>query len=261
MDSDDYTSEDTKKRSRNEDDGIVFNRSKKINRTPTKQQKDENKLDQILHMMQNLTEQTKHLTSEIKEIKEEQREYRNEIRELKKEMDDIKQSNRKLENENYEMKQELKNVMKKIDQYEKEKKTNNVIVQGIPMKNSNPNKLKETITDFMKKELGIDVKIDEAYKLSEKTCLVKTTSRNEKMKIMQNKSKLRTVKPVIYINNDLTQEEMKIQKEILKIAKTEKTKGKNVQVGHQKLNIDGAIWKWNKEKNELVGIEHATSKN
>lgn len=261
MDSDEYTSEDSKKRSRKEDVGDIFNKSKKINRTPTKQQKDESKMDQLLKMMQTLTDQTKCLTTEVKEIKEEQREYRNEIRDLKKELDDIRQSNEELKKENSEMKQELKRVKIRVEQYEKEKKTKNVIVQGLPMDTNNPNELKATMTNFIETELGIEVKIDEVYKLSNKTCLVKTNNINEKEKIMQNKSKLRTIKPKIYINNDLTQEEMKVQQEIQKIAKAEKSKGKNTRIGYQKLIIDGTIWKWNKEKHELEKIKQDTSKN
>ncbi|XP_050503685.1 uncharacterized G-patch domain protein DDB_G0278987-like [Diabrotica virgifera virgifera] len=65
VDSDnDYTSEDSKKRSLEIDADNIFNKSKKLSRTPTKQQKDENKIDQLLKMMQNLTDQTQNLTSE-----------------------------------------------------------------------------------------------------------------------------------------------------------------------------------------------------
>uniref|UniRef100_A0A6P7F423 Uncharacterized protein LOC114326313 n=1 Tax=Diabrotica virgifera virgifera TaxID=50390 RepID=A0A6P7F423_DIAVI len=154
VDSDnDYTSEDSKKRSLEIDADNIFNKSKKLSRTPTKQQKDENKIDQLLKMMQNLTDQTQSLTSEVKGIKEEQREYRNDLRELRKEINEFKQSNQQLQKENDEMKQELKIVKMKVEKFEKERKANNIIVQGLPMDTKNPNVVNEVMADFVEREL------------------------------------------------------------------------------------------------------------
>lgn len=261
MDSDeDNTSSDSRKRGRVEEKGKIFDRSRKLTRTPIKQN-DECKIDQLLIMLQNLTTQTKELTTEVKDIKNEQREYRKELMELRKEMNEIKQNNLQLKTQNECMKREIKLTKEKVEQLEKEKKANNVIMQGLPIQTTDSKQLKEDMIAFMREELGIEAKIEEVYKLGYKTCLIKMENSKEKDKIMENKNKLKTRKREIYINNDMTKEERKIQQEIRKIAKIEKSKGKTVRVGYQKVTMDGVVWKWNKEKEILEEVKLTPPKN
>ncbi|KAK9704490.1 hypothetical protein QE152_g27855 [Popillia japonica] len=67
--------------------------------------------------------------------------------------------------------------------------------------------------------------------------------------ILKNKSKLRGSK--YYIDSDLTDQELKIQKTLRVIAKNEKEKGKRIKVGFQKIIMDGKTMIWDKNKNDL----------
>lgn len=261
MDSDDYTSEDSKKRNR-VDDGELFIKSKKTMRTPAKGSQTEVKLDQILSLMHNLTRDTQQLTTEVRDIKNEQMEYRKEIGELRKEIEEIKLENLKIRNEKCKIEKELSETKDRMEKLEKESKINNIVLQGLQIENDDSAALRDVMTNFIKKEMNIEVKVDDAIKLGYKTCLVKLKDKQDKNLVMKNKHKLRHIKgKQVYINNDLTKEELLIQKTIRLVAKEEKKNGKEIKFRHNKLIIDGKVWKWNKDQNQLVEIELVNSKN
>uniref|UniRef100_A0A6P7G5E5 Shootin-1-like n=1 Tax=Diabrotica virgifera virgifera TaxID=50390 RepID=A0A6P7G5E5_DIAVI len=64
------------------------------------------------------------LTTDIQEMKEEQKQYRQEIKELREENDHIKK-------ENKDLKQKMDKMEERMDKMEKEKRRNNVIIQGM----------------------------------------------------------------------------------------------------------------------------------
>lgn len=253
-DSDDvYTSEDNRKRGRGDREEEVFNRSKRTMRSPNKsQRKEEDKLDKIITMIQDQSVSMQSIKQEIMDIKNEQKEYRKEIREIKNKLGEVEKLNRELQKNDNETKKELIIVRDRIERIEKNQKANNMIIQGLTIDTSDTKQLKEAMSNFIKKELDLDVKIEAAYKLGNKTCLVRMENREDKIKIMENKKKLRYNKQErIFINNDLTKEEMRIQKEIRRRAKEESNMGHKTNIGFQKIEIEGRKWKWNKDTNKL----------
>uniref|UniRef100_A0A6P7GLW0 Golgin subfamily A member 6-like protein 7 n=1 Tax=Diabrotica virgifera virgifera TaxID=50390 RepID=A0A6P7GLW0_DIAVI len=236
MNPDDYTSDDNRKRYR-ENEEQSFSKSKKVSRTPDKRNTEEDKLDQILNMMANLTKETQDLKIHVKEIKEEQRQYREKMRELRIELEELRQENGEVRRENEHMKKELEDVKVRLERIDRARKENNVIVQGMTIDTGDRRLLKETMENFMKKELDINIKIEEAVKLGNKTCLVRLPNKEEKIK------------------------ELQIQKEIAKIANDEIKKGKRVKIKHNKSIIDGRERKWNKNKNHLDEVFQNVSKN
>ena len=59
---------------------------------------------------------------------------------------------------------------------------------------------------------------------------------------MKNKNKLKGTQT--YIDDDLTKEELEIQKQIREIARKEKQKGSQVRIGYKKICIDGKWRRW-----------------
>ncbi|KAK9738357.1 hypothetical protein QE152_g9991 [Popillia japonica] len=77
-------------------------------------------------------------------------------------------------------------------------------------------------------------------------CKVELKNYSDKREILKNKKKLRRVKEgKIYINEDLTYDDRRIQKEIRKIVKQEREKGKIVKERLHKLIINNEVWYWN----------------
>lgn len=242
MDSDDYSTDDTKrKRGTDIEEADIFTRSKKVARTPDKTKKSENKLDKLMVMMQTLMQ-------DVKDIKDEQKAYKEEIQQLKIENDQIR-------NENKEIRKEIKEIKTKMDKMEKEKRKNNIVIHGIEINSEKQEEQVEEIKNFMKNKIGVETQIKNLKKIRSKICLVELGNNDEKRKVMQNKNKLKNIRDQkIYINDDLTKNEREIQKKIVNAAKEEKRKGKKVKIGLQRLIIEDKKYKWNDEKDILEEI-------
>jgi len=56
----------------------------------------------------------------------------------------------------------------------------------------------------------------------------------------------------IYIDNDLTQEERKVQRKWRVVARGERTKGKRTRVEYRRIEIEGQLYIWNEEENRII---------
>lgn len=241
--------ENNKKRKsdREDDEEDIFKKNKKTGRSPMQHQKKlEENIAMMMEMMKTMEQTMKNLSSEIKKIRDEQQEYRKEIKELKTQ-------NETLYKENSKMKEIIGDLDERLDQMENEKRRNNVVIQGMSIKTSDHEQLKNSMKYFMEQELNINVEIKKAIKLGEKTCLIELDNQTEKKKIMQNKNKLKNKKDgKIYINDDLSKKDRNIQKQIRTIAIQERKNGKETRIGYRKLYIDSEEWKWSNAKGKLI---------
>ncbi|KAJ3646967.1 hypothetical protein Zmor_024522 [Zophobas morio] len=120
------------------------------------------------------------------------------------------------------------------------------------------------VEEFFKKEIEVEVKVLETIiirKEESKKILVKTLW-DEKQEVMKNKNKLRGKR--IYIENDWTVQEQKIQKGIREVAKEERKKGYTTRVGYKKLEVGDKMYTWNENKGKLedkfLKSSHRTNK-
>lgn len=241
MDSEDYTSEDAKRKREAED--ILFNRSKKTHRTPDKK-KDE-KLDLLIDLVRGLTLETK-------QIRQDQEETKNEIRKIREENKQLIRENQEIREENKNMKKHINEVENRLERMEKEKRMNNVIVNGLNIDTADNKILKKTVERLFEEQLQVRIEVSNTVKLGEKTCLVQLKNEKDKELVMDNKFKLQALKNErIFINHDMTKMDREKMKEIRKIAKQEKEKGKQVKIGYNKIEIDGIVWRWNKMMEKL----------
>ncbi|KAF5288040.1 hypothetical protein FQA39_LY15536 [Lamprigera yunnana] len=195
---DESTEEKKRKRSDerdSEDKGEASNRSKKTIRTPIKiQQKREDKL-------------------EVSQIRVEQSKYKKEIIELKNENGILKAESNPIIKDNDKSKIQLQEMNEGMEQVEKERRTENIVVQGLEINKNKQNELNKE----MEKQYNIQKKTD----------------------IMKHKVKLTRYKDnKDYINNDMTRQERDIEKQIRLRAEEEMKQGKKVKSGYQKLYID-----------------------
>ncbi|KAK4872005.1 hypothetical protein RN001_016129 [Aquatica leii] len=230
--SDGYSTDDGKRKREVHDEKESIAKSQKMHKSPAISQQNEEKLDQILNLLQNLT-------LEVNQIRAEQREFQTELIELKAENKIIIKENANLKKDYEEMKKELRNTNTRLDQLEREKRRNNVVITGLKIENNKPENLKRKIKDFMQQKLGIEVAIKTAYKLGPQQCLVQVDNSVDKLKIMQSKIKLKNIEESrVFINNDLSKKERDIDKEIRNIAQEERKKERTVRIGYQKLIIE-----------------------
>lgn len=223
---------------------------KKLYRTPVKSQQNEDaKIDQILGLLQNLT-------LEVNQIRTDQRKYNEEINKLKLENETIRKENNVIKKECEEIKTELRDTNTRLEQLEREKRRNNVVVSGLIIDNSNPADLREGMKNFIQQKLEVSVPIKTAYKIGPKMCVVQLESFEDKVKLMQNKWKLKNMEgDKVFFNNDLTRKEREGDKQIRKKAEEERKQGKTVKIGYQKVTIEGKEWRWSADKNTLEEIK------
>lgn len=247
---------DDGKRKRGDDLEDLFKKSKKTFRSP---EKTNDMMTEMMKLMKELsadvrdiklvqqthTEDTKALRKEIMELRREQTEYKKEISKLTKE-------NEKIRGEVNDLKRELNINNGKIEKLESENRKKNIVVQGLTINTEDRKLLKENMEKFIEEEIGVKTTIKSAHRLGRKTCLLELYSQENKIEVMQNKTKLRNRQgDKIFINDDLTREERDIGKKIRQKAKEEKINGKKVKMGFMKLIVDGQIWKWNRQENML----------
>lgn len=96
--------------------------------------------------------------------------------------------------------------------------------------------------------MEITTRIVEVYKIGKpeaKAVIIKCENFEQKMEILQQKKKLPTN---VFMDNDLTQNEQKIQATIWNLAREERRNGKRTKVGYKKLIVDGELFKWDDAK-------------
>lgn len=159
------------------------------------------------------------------DIKNELKKNNEEVKQLREEMK-IKEG--KWNKEKGQMRERITELEYKVESEERKKKKNNVVVMGIESTTEQP---KEEIESLFQKEMGVVVNTKSVYKIGRKqekqNILVQLQNWEDKVKIMKNKNKLKGKN--IYIENDMTKEEQKIQAEIRNVARKERAKGKNTK--------------------------------
>ena len=132
------------------------------------------------------------------------------------------------------------------------KRRRNVIITNLDVDQDKAS-LEEVANSLLANSLQVSVKVEKARvlaknKFGESIVQVKLQNIKDKLEIMKNKFKLQNNEKRIYISDDLTASERRIQREITSRVREERRKGKDCKVGYQKICIDG-IWEvWEKFK-------------
>uniref|UniRef100_A0A6P7GS80 Uncharacterized protein LOC114342314 n=1 Tax=Diabrotica virgifera virgifera TaxID=50390 RepID=A0A6P7GS80_DIAVI len=155
--------EKTRKRGDESEDEADDSRSKKVHRSPG----NDRQLEKILESL-NI------ITMEIRELREEQKEYRAEMKELR-------QENEKLKQENRETQQKVEELENKIDRMEKDKRRNNIILQGVDMDTYDQNITKDNVQDFLCNALKVETKIKSTRKIGSKSWQKRSKRRQKRL--------------------------------------------------------------------------------
>lgn len=251
---DDYSTDDSSNKRKAAAGAEQFNRSKKTYRTPQKNKgEDEDKLDLLIHMMQDIKSEQSEMRKEIKQNGQEQKRFNSELLKLKQENENIKKENEQIKSENELIRKELQDIRSQLQLIEKNSKKNNIVMNGLSINTEEPVVAVETITKFIKDNLKINVQPKNVTNIGNKICIIELKNAKDKLEIMQNKAKLKQIPDSkVYINEDLTKYEREKQKYIRLRAQEEKNKGKEVKVGYSTLRVDGDIWRWDRKTNRLV---------
>lgn len=199
----------------------------------------------------------KEIGEDIKlQIKKQQEEFMQEFfkklemkeQEWKEERETWKEERETWKKEKDELSERVKRLEWEKEKVEREKRKLNIIIKGKEFTEDNTEKMEEKIERFLKNDLNEEVKVVNAYLLKKernenkgKIVLVKLEDWKMKRQIM---SKKKNLKKDVYIDDDLTNIERKVQQEVRKLAKEEREKGKNTKVGYMKVQVEGKWIRW-----------------
>lgn len=133
---------------------------------------------------------------------------------------------------------EIISIRKWIREKEKVERANNIVIKGIRRGGIVS---KEGVKEFLKEKLGIDTVVI-GCRVIGSVIIAKMENGEAKEEVMCNKSKLKGEN--LFIENDLTWEERKIQERIYKWVRREKEKGREVKAGYAKVRVEGKWVKW-----------------
>lgn len=140
---------------------------------------------------------------------------------------------------------EVRKIKKMMWEKEKEERMNNIVIKGLIVEGS---VAKEKVEEFLNDKLEVAGRV-RGVRLSGKVLVVVLESEEMKRKVMSNKNKLKGGN--IFIENDLTWEERKIQERIGNWAREERKKGKEVKIGLGKVRINGMWRRWHTIEDEI----------
>lgn len=229
---------------RRDESNDAFHKSKKVYRTPNKNEKGLNGLAEMKEMMEKMMEQMK---TNQQEVIEKMKENQTEMRALRKEM---KETNERWEQKYKQLENRLLETEKRLETLESEKRKTNIVVTGIQMnENINQGDMIQVVKTKLKQLIKIECNIQGAIKLGRNRVLIKMESFEEKLQLLKNKNLLKGTQ--IYIDSDLTPQEREIQSKLREIMRTKKAEGQTVKMGHQKIIINGKEMVWDKTENQL----------
>lgn len=245
-DSEEYTTDDGKRRKRTGNLHDFLGKAAKIKKSPGKSEKSEDKLNTIIEMIQELKTEVK---SDLRGIRKDQKGFWEELVKVKEE-------NEVLRKENLTMKREIDHLKQRVEMWDREGRRNNIVLQGVPIPTQGEKAIKDSAEEFIREKLEVEVNVRGARKLGEKTYLLELNSNEEKQMVMRNKNKLRKMQDMkVYINSDTSKEDREIQGVIRTVAREERGKGNTVKVKFHKIEINNEEWIWDREGKRLV-VKH-----
>jgi len=110
---------------------------------------------------------------------------------------------------------------------------------------------KEWIKDFIKRKLNVECNVVQS-RINRNVMIVRLGSAEEKREVMVNKYKLKGEE--IFIENDLTWEERKVQERISKWSREMRNKGNEIKIGFGKVRVNG-VWRYWRDIEKEAGNE------
>nr|CAI5838482.1 unnamed protein product [Callosobruchus analis] len=240
-DSGDSSTDDSKRKRQIGTETSPFSRSKKTKRTPIKQSANTKEMEEIREFMKNINEN-------LKEIRKENQDFKDELIALRQENALLKEEISKLQSRV----SQLETIEEKLEQEDRMKRKNNVIISGLRIESSQNEVMSEIVKRFFEEQVKVKVNVPKVIKVNNQMHVAEIESFDKKLEIMRIKGKIDTLKQnKIYISSDLTKKERAIQKTIRDRATQERSNGNTVKVGFQFMILNGKKYSWNRKNSTL----------
>uniref|UniRef100_A0A1Y1M2P7 L1 transposable element RRM domain-containing protein n=1 Tax=Photinus pyralis TaxID=7054 RepID=A0A1Y1M2P7_PHOPY len=248
------------KRKRNKASPDPSQRSKKTSRSPSREEQrkpTENEMEEIKDLINSMRCEIKEDMQNNKDELMEGIKINNEL--VAKLRAEFQQKEIEWQKERKVLSDRIAKLEHIVEHREKRDRKNNIIIKGLK---TNAGRAKEETETFLSTKLDATPHIRQVRKIPTKDdfpiLCVELENWEDKLEIMKKKKVLGQAK--IYIENDLTKEEGRIQSEIRNRAREERQKGNRVRTSYQRMTINGKNWRWDLQLDRLVE-EDAQTKN
>lgn len=145
-----------------------------------------------------------------------------------------------------QMEKRIEEQENRIQQQEKERRSRNVIIHGIEEKEANVKELEQNIIQMLHNTLKLEIllmEIDVIYRLGPKNpqktrpIMVKFLTQRRAQEVLKNRRYLKNTK--IYVNEDITKEEVEKRRKLVDSMKRFREQGKHAIIKNQKLIVNG----------------------
>lgn len=133
---------------------------------------------------------------------------------------------------------EVGKIKKWMMETERDDRRYNIVIKCIKVEEGKEGKV--WVQEFLKERLKVECRIDK-YWVSGAVIVAKIENEEKKKEITANKNRLRGER--VFIENDLSWEERKVQEKIYRWAKEKRNKGEDIKIGLGKVRVRG-IWKY-----------------
>lgn len=210
-------------------------------------------MEQVNEMLQKIWDTMKQNKEEISEKIEKGRV--DVIKQLKAELEKVKQEFEERDEERrqeiMELRREMAEMKREREEQERRVKKRNIIIWGAQVREGGPKQTALGVFEKIKSEYA-EIKITEAWfigKAERRGILAVLDSFEDKKKVMMGKIKLKGT--TIFLDDDLTQKEREMQKNIRDWARILREKGKRVNVAYGKGYVNGKEFVWNNESGRM----------
>lgn len=145
-------------------------------------------------------------------------------------------------------KKQLKELEWRIEEGERERKRNNVVISGLKEGKWD----KARVEEWLREKLEVAAKVKRTWAIRGKNKSrigVECEDREEKEKIMERKSTLKGTD--CFIDHDLTWRERRNKEKLNGLVREWRSEGKPVKVGRNKLTVGDTVYLWNEREDEL----------
>lgn len=132
-------------------------------------------------------------------------------------------------------------------------KKKNIIIRGWSPPSPS---LQKEVDSFLGNRFGLNVNASEEARLlgrEKKTVWVKLRSFDDKLTILKRKKGV-LASEKIFIDEDLTELQQNVQKNLRALARRERLNGRVAMVGRQRIDIQGAAWFWKERSSKFVPV-------
>lgn len=137
---------------------------------------------------------------------------------------------------------------------EKDSIENNIVLEGLFVKVSDPDQVKKALESFFETHLNLRPNITGVKRTTHNSFIIRFRTCEEKLRVLKCKQMMNRKGMEVYVKSQPPINESAIDEIIWKTAESERAKGNVVKLGQRKMFVNNTAWIWSDEEKRLVQV-------